>query len=83
LAGVRPFFRQICTHDKSDFRMPNFIISKDPTPMNPSLERTMLSSKSYADFAMQNPFNIQIPPGTNLSNILLLKNDERQNRPKL
>jgi len=27
--------------------------------MNPFLERTMLTSKSTADFAMQNPFKVQ------------------------
>jgi len=44
------------THEKSLFRMPNCIFSKGATPMNSSLERTMYTSKSYADFAMQKSF---------------------------
>jgi len=44
------------TCKKSYFRMTNLIISKGATPMNPYLERPMLTSKSYADFVMQNPF---------------------------
>ena len=36
--------------------MPNCILSKGPTPMNSHLERTMFTSKSYADFAMQKSF---------------------------
>jgi len=47
------------TRKKSCFRMPNIIISKGATPMNPDLERTMLTSKSYAQFDMQIPFKIQ------------------------
>ena len=39
--------------------MPNIIISKGATPMNPDLERTMLTSKSYAHFAMQIPFKVR------------------------
>ena len=41
---------------KSHFRMPNCILLKGPTPMNSHLERTMFTSKLYADFAMQKSF---------------------------
>ena len=47
------------TYEKSNFRMPNFIISKDATPMNTYLERTMFTSISATDFAMQNPFKVR------------------------
>ena len=38
--------------------MPNYIFAKAATPMNPYLERTVFTSKSTADFAMQNLFKV-------------------------
>ena len=38
----------------ADFRMPNYVLSKAATPMNSHFERTMFTSKFFADFAMQN-----------------------------
>ena len=34
-------------------------ISKGITPLNPYLKRTMFTSKSTADFAMQTPFKVR------------------------
>ena len=35
------------------------IFAKAATPMNPYMGRTMFTSKSTKDFAMQNPFNVR------------------------
>ena len=50
--------RYIGTCENANFRMPNYIFAKAVTLMNPYLARTMFTSKSTADFAMQNPFKV-------------------------
>ena len=47
------------TCKKAGFRMPNYVLSKAATPMNSHFERTMVTSKFCANFAMQNPFKVQ------------------------
>jgi len=39
--------------ENSPFHMPNYVLSKGATPMNPHLERTMFTSKSYARFCYE------------------------------
>ena len=57
------YFNQACsvlgkanTHEKSHFRMQNFVLSKCATPMNSPLERIMYTTNSYADFVKQKSF---------------------------
>ena len=38
----------------SKFFMPNYVLSNAATLMNPHFERTMFTSKSFADFALKN-----------------------------
>ena len=45
--------------ENSNFRMPNYVLSKAATPLNPYLERAIITSKSTADIAMQNPVKVQ------------------------
>ena len=39
--------------------MPNYILSKTAIPINSHFERTMFTSKFFADFVMQNLFKVQ------------------------
>jgi len=50
---------EVNTCDNADFRMPNYIFAKAATPLNPYLERTLFTSESPEDFAMQNPFKVR------------------------
>jgi len=71
------------TCENAKFQMPNSELSKVASPMNSHFERTMFSSKFCADLPCKTLWkyraHIQIRPGTNLSNILLWKNNIRQN----
>ena len=49
---------EVNTCENDNFRMPNYIFAKAATLMNPYLERTMFTSKSTSNFAMQNPFKV-------------------------
>ena len=47
------------TCENANFRMPKYILSKATPPLNSHFERTMFTSKFFADFAMQNPFKVR------------------------
>ena len=70
------------TRVKTNFRIPNYIFAKAATPLNLYLERAMFTSKSTANFAIQNPFKVR-STGTNFSHILLWKIYVWRNRRKL
>ena len=44
--------------ENADFCMPNYVLSKDGTPINQHFEIAMFTAKFCVDFAMQNPFKV-------------------------
>ena len=47
------------TCENTNFRMPDYVLSKAATQMNSHFERTMFTLKFCVDFAMQTPFKVR------------------------